>query len=100
MHDEPPARRPAAAGPPPRNLLGRFPFRGPARPRSAAGTTHAEPEAKGPSMNILLIDDDPSLRKSLRLALETMGHRVADARDGGQAQEVLGHGTFDVAFLD
>ena len=27
-------------------------------------------------MNILLIDDDPGLRKTIRLALETMGHRV------------------------
>lgn len=51
-------------------------------------------------MNILLIDDDASLRKSLRLALETMQHRVTEARDGGQAQEVLGHNFFDVAFLD
>src|SRR5262245_7602776 len=51
-------------------------------------------------MNILLIDDDASLRKSLRLALEAMGHRVAEARDGEQSQSQLGHGVFDVAFLD
>ncbi len=51
-------------------------------------------------MNILLIDDDPNVRKSLRLALETMGHRVAAARDGPQAEEVLGNGLFDVALLD
>lgn len=51
-------------------------------------------------MNILLIDDDASLRKSVRLALETMDHRVAEARDGAEAQEVLGHKRFDVAFLD
>ncbi|MBI1916898.1 MAG: sigma-54-dependent Fis family transcriptional regulator [Planctomycetes bacterium] len=51
-------------------------------------------------MNILLIDDDASLRKSLRLALEAMGHFVAEARDGEQAQSQLGHGLFDVAFLD
>jgi NtrC-family two-component system response regulator AlgB len=52
------------------------------------------------TMNILLIDDDPSLRKSLRLALETLAHRVAEARDPGQAEEALGHGLFDVALLD
>jgi two-component system, NtrC family, response regulator AlgB len=51
-------------------------------------------------MNILLIDDDPNLRKSLRLALETMSHKVTEARDGAQAQDLLGHGLFDVAFLD
>lgn len=51
-------------------------------------------------MNILLIDDDQSLRKSIRLALETMKHRVTEASNGTQAQEVLGHSLFDVAFLD
>lgn len=51
-------------------------------------------------MNILLIDDDASLRKSLRLALETMDHRITEAASGDRAQECLAHGMFDVAFLD
>src|SRR5436305_12802383 len=51
-------------------------------------------------MNILLIDDDASLRKSIRLALETMNHQVTEACDGTQAQQLLGHGLYDVAFLD
>jgi two-component system, NtrC family, response regulator AlgB len=51
-------------------------------------------------MNILLIDDDASLRKSLRLALATMDHRVTEARDSAQAEEALSHGLFDVALLD
>jgi NtrC-family two-component system response regulator AlgB len=51
-------------------------------------------------MNILVIDDDASLRKSLRLALETMHHRVTDARDGEQAQSQLSRATFDLALLD
>jgi NtrC-family two-component system response regulator AlgB len=51
-------------------------------------------------MNILLIDDDASLRKSLRLALETMDHRVREARDSSDAQAILGHHLFDAAFLD
>lgn len=51
-------------------------------------------------MNILLIDDDASLRKSLRLALETMDYKVTEACDGAQAQELLGHWLYDVAFLD
>src|SRR5438270_5753226 len=55
---------------------------------------------RGMRMNMLLIDDDASLRKSLRLALEAMGHQVAEARDGDQAQSQLGRGLFDVAFLD
>ncbi|RPI85282.1 MAG: response regulator, partial [Planctomycetaceae bacterium] len=51
-------------------------------------------------MNILLIDDDQSLRKSIRLALETMGHRVTEAGNSAQAQEILGHGLFELALLD
>ncbi len=52
------------------------------------------------SMNILLIDDDQSLRKSIRLALETMGHKITEAGDGTQAQELLGRTLYDIAFLD
>ena len=51
-------------------------------------------------MNILLIDDDASLRKSLRLGLETMKYRVTEAPDGAAAEECLARGMFDVAFLD
>jgi NtrC-family two-component system response regulator AlgB len=51
-------------------------------------------------VNILLIDDDRALRKSIRLALETLNHRVTEAEDSAQAQDVLGHNLFDVAFLD
>jgi NtrC-family two-component system response regulator AlgB len=51
-------------------------------------------------MNILLIDDEGSLRRTLRTTLETMNHHVTEARDGSQAQALLGHRQFDVAFLD
>jgi NtrC-family two-component system response regulator AlgB len=51
-------------------------------------------------MHILIIDDEPSLRRTLRFALETMKHRVAEAADRTQAMELLGHRQFDVAFLD
>lgn len=65
--------------------------------RISSGMQNAFNETR---MNILLIDDDQSLRKSIRLALETMNHRVTEAADGAQAQEHLGHTLFDVAFLD
>jgi two-component system, NtrC family, response regulator AlgB len=51
-------------------------------------------------MHVLLIDDDASLRRSLRLALETLQHRVTEVASGAEAEERLGHGMFDVAFLD
>jgi NtrC-family two-component system response regulator AlgB len=52
------------------------------------------------TMNILLIDDDAKLRRSLRLTLETMNHRVTEAADAGLAQDILGHAMFDTALLD
>jgi NtrC-family two-component system response regulator AlgB len=55
---------------------------------------------KNRAMNILVIDDDSNLRKSLRLALETMNHQVTEASDGDRARECLAHGMFEVAFLD
>jgi NtrC-family two-component system response regulator AlgB len=51
-------------------------------------------------VNILLIDDEQGLRKSLRLALETMGHRVQEAGTGSQGRDLLAHHQFEVAFLD
>lgn len=52
------------------------------------------------TMNVLLVDDDQGLRKTLRLTLETLGHQVTEAADGGKAAELLSHRVFDVAFLD
>jgi NtrC-family two-component system response regulator AlgB len=54
----------------------------------------------GSPMNILLIDDDANLRRSLRLALHTMNHHVTEASNGAHARERLAHTMFDVAFLD
>jgi NtrC-family two-component system response regulator AlgB len=51
-------------------------------------------------MNILLIDDDAALRKTIRLTLESMSHRVTEAAGTDQAEELLGNGLYDVAFLD
>jgi NtrC-family two-component system response regulator AlgB len=51
-------------------------------------------------MNILVIDDDASLRRTLKTTLETMGHAVAEAADSAQALDLLGHRLFDAAFLD
>ena len=50
-------------------------------------------------MNILLIDDEQGLRNSLRLALETMGHRVTEAGDSA-GPRLVGRTPFDVVFLD
>ncbi len=51
-------------------------------------------------MDILLIDDEASLRRTLRTTLETMGHAVAEAASGDSALRVLQRQHFDLAVLD
>jgi NtrC-family two-component system response regulator AlgB len=51
-------------------------------------------------MNLLIIDDDASLRRTLRLTLEALGHSTTEAANSAQALELLGHRLFDLAFLD
>ena len=57
-------------------------------------------EAQTQTMNILVIDDDASLRRTLRTSLEVLGHCAVEARDGAQALELLGHQPFEMALLD
>jgi NtrC-family two-component system response regulator AlgB len=51
-------------------------------------------------MHLLLIDDEASLRRTLRTTLESMGHSVAEAATTEQAVQRLREGRFDLAFLD
>src|SRR6185436_9055367 len=55
--------------------------------------------APGP-FQLLVIDDEASLRRTVRTALESFGHRVAEAANRAQALEALRGQRFDVAFLD
>ena len=50
--------------------------------------------------HLLVIDDEPSLRRTLRTALESMGHRVAEAANAQQSLEAVRRQRFDLAFLD
>jgi NtrC-family two-component system response regulator AlgB len=51
-------------------------------------------------MNLLIIDDELTLRRTLRTALEVMGHAVSEANTGPVALDLLGKQRFDLAFLD
>ena len=51
-------------------------------------------------MNILVIDDDTSLRRTLRTALEVLGHQAVEAPDSAQALATLSRRPFDLALLD
>src|ERR1022692_3199724 len=51
-------------------------------------------------MNILIIDDEASLRRTLRMTLEAMSHQASEADGAGRALALLGHHQFELAFLD
>lgn len=50
--------------------------------------------------SILLIEDDPLVRRGLELALTRHGHEVAAAEDGAAGLEMLGAATPDLIVLD
>src|SRR5689334_20363733 len=57
-------------------------------------------QSESTPMQILIIDDEASLRRTLRIALEAMGHHASEAADRARALEMLNRQTFELAFLD
>ena len=53
-----------------------------------------------PSLSILVIDDEPSVRETLAEMLQMMGHRVVLADGGQKALEVLATFDCDLVFTD
>jgi two-component system, NtrC family, response regulator AlgB len=51
-------------------------------------------------MRVLIVDDENSIRKTTGLAVETMGHEVFTAPNGGKALKILEESPCDVCFLD
>lgn len=49
---------------------------------------------------VLIVDDDPSIVRMLRLTLATSGFDVRTASDGGEALRVLHHERLDAILLD
>jgi DNA-binding response OmpR family regulator len=52
------------------------------------------------SSSILIIDDEPNLRRSLGLILQRAGYTVTTAANAAEAVHLLGAGAYDLAFLD
>jgi two-component system, NtrC family, nitrogen regulation response regulator NtrX len=50
--------------------------------------------------NILIVDDEASIRESLRGVLEDEGYRVSDAESGEACMDLLRRQSFDVVLLD
>jgi twitching motility protein PilT len=51
-------------------------------------------------MNILVVDDEPSVRRVAMRVLENAGHRCFPAGTSAEAVTLLGRNSFDVAMLD
>ncbi|MGH9443491.1 MAG: PAS domain S-box protein [Thermoanaerobaculia bacterium] len=51
-------------------------------------------------MKVLIVDDDPTNRKLLRVMLRAEGHETAEAADGLEALEALKHDKFAVVITD
>ncbi len=51
-------------------------------------------------MRILIVDDEPNIRKTLRLALESSGSSVEEAANASQALRLIERSSFDLAFVD
>jgi NtrC-family two-component system response regulator AlgB len=51
-------------------------------------------------MDTLIVDDETSLRRTLRMTLESMGHAVSEVTNGDAAVSAVRGQRFDVAFLD
>ncbi|MBI2924296.1 MAG: sigma-54-dependent Fis family transcriptional regulator [Verrucomicrobia bacterium] len=51
-------------------------------------------------MRILIIEDDPSIRRTTAVALESMGHEAVEAETGAAALQLVDKRHCEVAFLD
>jgi len=49
---------------------------------------------------VLIVDDEPSVRKALARALEVEGHDVSQARTGEEALELIANRAFEIVLLD
>jgi CheY-like chemotaxis protein len=50
--------------------------------------------------NVLVVDDDPAVRTTVKLVLERSGHRVSVAADGRAGLTVLAAGGIDLLVVD
>lgn len=78
----------------------RLPLAGDRIGRRRAGSPAADPAARIPPLDILVVDDSPGATQTLRMLLETDGHRVREAQTGAACLEAVRAHALDVVFLD
>jgi two-component system KDP operon response regulator KdpE len=55
---------------------------------------------KPPVWSILIVDDEPAFRRTLRRSLTAAGHTVEEASSGGDAADMLSRSSFQFVLLD
>ena len=70
------------------------------RPRLVFGISLAVAFRTLPPMRILIVDDEPGIRKTTRIAVETAGHAVVEAPNAHRALKAADEEPFDACFLD
>jgi CheY-like chemotaxis protein len=71
------------------------------QPQQERAETTLAPMLEGGSETVLLVEDDPLVRKSVTSQLESIGYRTIAAADGAEALAVVDSGAaFDLLFTD
>ena len=55
---------------------------------------------KAAPVKVLVVDDEPAIRRFLRTSLSAQGYDVAEAENGGRALDMLRRGAADILVLD
>ncbi|NTW82338.1 MAG: sigma-54-dependent Fis family transcriptional regulator [Chlorobiaceae bacterium] len=53
-----------------------------------------------PQMQVLVVDDEMNIRKTLALFMESRGHKVTTANSSRSALDEIAHNRYDLAFVD
>ena len=77
-----------------------FIVRLPSQDRVGAVSSPAEPPQASRPLHVLLVDDDPLVRKSVVAQLESEGHAVVTATNGREGLERFAVGRFDLVVTD
>jgi CheY-like chemotaxis protein len=51
-------------------------------------------------VRVLVVDDEPAMRRGLRTSLRTNGYEVEEARSGEEAVQIASEHTADIVLLD
>src|SRR3989442_15949400 len=59
-----------------------------------------QPPSPLPATHVLVVDDEPNMRKALSAALEAEGHAVGAVSNSADALQAARRRSFDLAFVD